>query len=188
MDRQSQSQARRFEQIVGPHFTALYRAALRLTRCREDAEDLVQEVSLKALPELGRLATLESPRGWLLRVQYHLFVDGVRRRLRSPVTAVDDPAARVHGSGDVTMAAEGIDLGEAHDQQQRLAQAWRALNRKQRALLALHAEGYSLTELAQITGLSNNAVGVRLHRARAALAQGIKDESTHAGRLAGLEA
>ena len=188
MNRQSQHQARRFEQVIGPHFTALYRAALRLTRCREDAEDLVQEVALKALPELGRLATLESPRGWLLRVQYHLFVDGVRRRIRSPVTAVADPAAREPGSGDSIIAAGAVDLSEAHYQQQRLAQAWRALNRKQRALLALHAEGYSLTELAQITGLSNNAVGVRLHRARAALAELIKDESANAGRLAGLEA
>jgi DNA-directed RNA polymerase specialized sigma24 family protein len=52
-----------------------------------------------------------------------------------------------------------------------LAVIWAELSRNQRALLAMHAEGYSLGELESITGLSRNAIGVRLHRARAKLAR-----------------
>ena len=88
----STDNSRRFDSVIRPHFDALYRAAMRLTRRREDAEDLVQDVLLRAFPALGQLETLDSPRGWLLRVQYRIFVDGYRRRHRSPVVALPEGA------------------------------------------------------------------------------------------------
>jgi RNA polymerase sigma factor (sigma-70 family) len=175
----------RFEALIAPHFDALYRAAMRLTRSREDAEDLVQEVTARALPELERLAALDSPRSWMLRVQYRIFVDQTRRRQRSPVLsdgACLDP-------GLVASEAPGPEeLAEEHQRRRQLARVWDRLDRKERALLGLHAEGYSLAELAEITGASSNAVGVRLHRARARLARLIRNESTGALTLAGVEA
>lgn len=168
MDEQRQQQARQFDAVVGTHFNALYRAAMRLTRCREDAEDLVQDVVVRAMPELARLSTLDAPLAWLLRVQYRVFVDGVRRRDRSPIADTDGQPAIARA------ASEDPGPDRLTEQQQRqivLARAWTALNRAQRALLALHVEGYTLGELEAITGLSRNAIGVRLHRARARLAQ-----------------
>jgi RNA polymerase sigma-70 factor (ECF subfamily) len=174
MDEQSRDLALRFDAVVGAHFERLYRAAMRLTRCREDAEDLVQEVLLRALAELDRLATLESACGWLLRVQYHLFVDGVRRQARSPLARGNsqlDP-------GEAASEAPGPEkLTELEHRHRQLAGVWQELSRRQRALLALHAEGYTLAELEQITGLSKNAIGVRLHRARAQLASLISNET-----------
>jgi RNA polymerase sigma factor (sigma-70 family) len=176
--------ARRFEMVIRPHFEALYRAAMRLTRSREDAEDLVQEVVLRALPEIGHLETLESPRGWLLRVQYRIFVDSIRRRARSPLV---DACSAVE-SGEPASGDPGPeDLTEALLARRRLARVWDALDRKQRALLALHAEGYTLAELEEITGLSRNTLGVRLHRARARLAKLIRSESAGELRLVGME-
>lgn len=184
MDESSRPTAPGFDRIVAPHIDALYRAAMRLTRCREDAEDLVQDVALKALPELERLAALDSPRAWLLRVQYRLFVDGLRRRTRSPIApglAANEPDAAASD------APGPCELTEVHHRQQQLARVWGRLDRRQRALLALHAEGYSLAELEAITGLSRNAIGVRLHRARARLAKLIRNESTGGLKLVGLE-
>lgn len=175
MDEQSRQLARSFDAVIEPHFAALYRAAMRLTRSHADAEDLVQDVVVRALPELRRLATLDSPRAWLLRVQYRLFVDGVRHRSRSPIEAVD---------GDPVVASATSEMPEPdrlaeHDQrEQQLACVWHELPRQQRALLAMHAEGYSLGELEAMTGLSRNAIGVRLHRARARLAQLVSNPST----------
>jgi RNA polymerase sigma-70 factor (ECF subfamily) len=179
-----QPAAARFEAIVRPEFNALYRAAIRLTRRREDAEDLVQEVLLRAFPELDRLATLESPRGWLLRVQYRIFVDDYRRKLRAPFVAVGDGVdADLAASEDPGPEA----LAELCQQRQRLARVWHALDRQQRALLALHAEGYSLAELETITGLSRNAISVRLHRARARLAKLIRNDVTGGLQLVQME-
>lgn len=153
---------------MAPHFAALYRAAFRLTRRRPDAEDLVQEACLRAYRELDTLASLEYVRGWLLRVQYRVFVDGVRRRVtaRTELGAADDIATALAseepGPEELTAAAFT---------RARLDDAWQRLTVEQRALLALHAEGYGLAELETITGKNRNALSVRLHRARSRLAK-----------------
>src|SRR3970282_17205 len=54
------SAAQRFEALVRPHYAVLYRTAYRLTRSVHDAEDLVQEVCVRAYPRLDELAHVES--------------------------------------------------------------------------------------------------------------------------------
>ena len=68
-----------------PHFDALYAAARRMTMSAADAEDLVQEVCLKAFLKLDELEAMEYQRAWLLRVLYNQFVDSRRVMQRSPV-------------------------------------------------------------------------------------------------------
>jgi RNA polymerase sigma-70 factor (ECF subfamily) len=183
MNDPSHDRARRFDALLKPHFDALYRAAFRLARGREDAEDLVQEVAVRAYGELERLELLDNPRGWLLRVQYRIFVDGYRHRRRSPVVAGARADADAVGSDEPGPE----DLTEAHLCRRRLAQVWPSLNREQRALLALHAEGHTPAELAEISGLSPNAVSVRLHRARARLARLLRNEPTGDLKLVQME-
>ena len=165
--------AERFEAIVGPHFEALYRAAMRLTRRRQDAEDLVQDVCLRAYSRLAELEKVARPLGWLLQVQYRLFLDAVRRVRRAPFGSTPGEFDAGESSGEALApedAADGMRL------QGSLERAWNQLEREQRALLALHAEGYSLGELEAICGISRNAVSARLHRARARLARLLKQE------------
>lgn len=160
---------REFEALVAPHIEALYRAAFRLTRQTHDAEDLVQDVCLRAYAERDKLRALDYLRGWLLRVQYRIFVDSDRRRRRSPVSA----HSTADGAADrwASEAPGPEDLTDAALQQRRLAAAWQELTADQRALLGLHAEGYDLSELEQITGKSRNALSARLHRARRRLSR-----------------
>jgi RNA polymerase sigma factor (sigma-70 family) len=183
-DRADKRGSGRFERVVRPHFDALYRAAMRLTRSRADAEDLVQEVCLRAFPALDRLEGLEYPLGWLLRVQYRIFIDGTRRRLRSPFVAT---AKASEADLALSMDPGPEEFAEASLVRRRLSRAWLELGPEQRALLALHAEGYTLAELEAMTGLSRNAVGVRLHRARARLGRLMGEESTSALQLVSTE-
>jgi DNA-directed RNA polymerase specialized sigma24 family protein len=60
-----------------------------------------------------------------------------------------------------------------------LQRAWLKLSRPQRALLALRAEGYRLSEIADVTGLANDAVNARLYRARRSFARHLKDEEAN---------
>ena len=72
----SDSAEQRFAGLVQPHFAALYRAACVSRRRHADAEDLVQEVCLRAcskLEELGRGRPIGA-RG-SSGALYHLFVD-----------------------------------------------------------------------------------------------------------------
>jgi len=162
-------QKQKFSDIVAPHFDALYRAAFRLTQSRFDAEDLVQDVCAKACANLTELGSANEPRAWLMRVQYRLFIEARRRWLRSPIShlRIDTESA------DAACADQpGVeDYVDGLASQSAISDAWQRLDRNQRALLGLHAEGYSLTELEPITGASKNALSGRLHRARIRLAK-----------------
>jgi len=157
-----------FASLVQPHFAVLYRAALRFTRRRPDAEDLVQEVCLRACTRLEELAEVTNPRAWLMRALYHCFIDATRRRRRRPDVPLlgDDthcaPASEDPGPERVA------DVTRLHE---RVAAVWHRLDDEQRALLALHAEGNDVEELAAIFGTNRNALSARLHRARQRLAK-----------------
>jgi RNA polymerase sigma-70 factor (ECF subfamily) len=154
-----------FRDLVAPHLAALFRSAYRLTGNRADAEDVVQEVCVRAYAHLPTLRALEQPRGWLFKIAYRVFVDGVRRRARSPVraTAEDFDATRCSDAPSPDESLEG-ELAE-----RRLLAALARLDTEQRALLALQVEGYSLLELQVITSLSTDVLKARLYRARVRL-------------------
>ena len=92
------SESDRFAALIRQHYEALYRAAYRLTRSPTDAEDLVQEVCVRAYPYIDEVEGLEQPRSWLLRVLYRRFVDLHRRYERSHVRAIgdDEEIGRAH--------------------------------------------------------------------------------------------
>jgi len=160
------SAAQRFEALVQPHFDVLYRAAYRMTRTVHDAEDLVQEVCVRAYPRLEELATIDTSRGWLLCVMQRLFIDQTRRYERLHVGPLD---ARLEET--LVSDAPGIpDQADAALRKQRLDRAWQWLSKEQRALLALHdVGGYSLAEMMELTGLKEGTLKSRLHRARVKL-------------------
>src|SRR5262245_21553140 len=83
-----ESESERFASLIGQHYDVLYRSAYRLTRSTVDAEDLVQEVCVRAYPRIDEIEKLEQPRGWLLRVLYRLFIDLKRRYERKHVRAI----------------------------------------------------------------------------------------------------
>lgn len=164
----------RFATIVEPHYEALYRVAYRLTRSRHDAEDLAQEVCVRAYSHLDELELLEQPRGWLLRVLYRLFVDTVRRYERKHVGSIDDLTAEL-----ASETPSPVEEAERALTRRRLDDAWRYLDAEQQALLALHeVEGHTLGELAELTGLKEGTLKSRLHRARVRLGKLLSRESS----------
>jgi DNA-directed RNA polymerase specialized sigma24 family protein len=64
----AQTEAKSFERFIRPHFDRLYRRAHRFTMNRSDAEDLVQELCIRAFPRLSELEKMDDPMPWLLRV------------------------------------------------------------------------------------------------------------------------
>ena len=159
-----ESEQDRFAKLIRQHYRALYGAAYRLTRSAADAEDLVQEVCVRAYPRLEEIERLEQPRGWMLRVLYRLFIDLRRRYERTHVRAIDEHEDFVSAEPGPPEEAE-----RARDRW-RIEAAWRYLNQEQRLLLVLHdVEGYSLAEIHAMTGLKDGTIKSRLHRARVRL-------------------
>jgi RNA polymerase sigma factor (sigma-70 family) len=170
-----ESDSERFATLIRKHYDVLYRAGYRLTRSTMDAEDLVQEVCLRAYPRLGEIEKLEQPRGWLLRVLYRLFIDLRRRYERTHVRPIDEDEEFVSGEpGPAEEADRALCRWRVED-------AWRYLNHEQRLLLALHdVEGYTLVEIHALTGWKEGTIKSRLHRARVRLGRLLQREDVSA--------
>lgn len=174
------SAQKQFDALVAPHLETLFRMAYRLVRNTADAQDLVQDTCVAACGNLDAIAGADSPLRWLLRVQHNRFIDGHRRRGRSPVVAVAE-------TQDLAALADDLPDPETLLQQfqseQLLDRAFLQLDGTQRTLLSLRAEGYELPEIEAITGVDRNVLSARLHRARLRLAQLITDINREADRI-----
>lgn len=163
----------RFRTVIEPHLRGLYRVAYRLAGNRLDAEDLVQDTCLRAWERLPSDTTSEHVARWLLRVLYHRFVDGQRRKKRAPVESLngaDDPTSSI-----VSPTERPDELAERADDERALDRAWAELEPGQQVLLSLRAEGFGLDEIEDITGISRDVLRARLHRARQSLARHLED-------------
>jgi RNA polymerase sigma-70 factor (ECF subfamily) len=169
----------RFERLMQPHFEALYGAASRLAFIPADAEDLVQEVCVKAFIKLSDLEVIQHQQAWLLRMLYNVFIDSVRRNQRSPVDLAgsSQPVDEMELAGDRRLQPE-----EETDRLISLNLLWNAmkiLKKEDCALLALHdIEGHSIAELATLTELPESTIKSRLHRTRIKLGRLMQREVT----------
>jgi RNA polymerase sigma-70 factor (ECF subfamily) len=172
---------RRFKVLIEPHLEAVHRAAYRLVRNRSDADDLLQETCIRAIESLGELRESEPVRAWLLTVLHNVFVDGSRRARRSPVADGHDREL-AESVCPIPNPEERASMGQ---REERLHYAWSQLERGHRILLALRAEGYSIGEISEITGIPTEALYARLYRARLGLAQHLNSEAsgTHEDRM-----
>jgi RNA polymerase sigma-70 factor (ECF subfamily) len=166
--------------LVAPHLETLYRMAYRLVRNAADAQDLVQDTCIAACNNLASLAAADSPLSWLLRVQQNRFIDGHRRRGRSPIVSTEESPEVAEVASDLPEPAQIVELFQ---DMQLLEQAFLLLVPMDRLLLSLRAEEYDLAAIEAITGISRSVLSVRLHRARLRLAGIIADMHREAGGI-----
>ena len=167
-----------------PHFDALYAAARRLTMSQHNAEDLVQEVCIKAFERINELKQIEFPRAWLLKVMYNHFVDDTRRAAKSPLDAAwtGDDSAELD---EIATSAEGPEEQVDQDQRiERVLRAMRCLDADQCALVAMHdVEGLSIDELCGLTGMPAGTIKSQLHRTRKKLGRLLMNETVNRPHL-----
>jgi RNA polymerase sigma-70 factor (ECF subfamily) len=69
-----------FEEIAMPHADALFGAAMRMTRDRNQAEDLVQETLLRAFRFWHKFQRGTNIKAWLFRIQTNIFINRYRKK------------------------------------------------------------------------------------------------------------
>lgn len=159
-----------FERMVRPHLDRLYRLAWRLAGRKAEAEDLFQELLIKAYGKLDELAGIDEPGSWLARVMYNLFIDERRRFARRRLHTVEE--GEMSGEGLAGMPGTEDPLRDNERRQQILAldAALSQLSDEHRVVVLLHdTEGYKLEEIHQLIGVPVGTIKSRLHRARARL-------------------
>jgi len=140
---------------------------------RDLADDLCQDVLLKALRRLPRLRDESRFSGWLYRIAENTVRDHVRSEKRR------------RGRVQFTSEIEGFDRSAppsgdpaVREEAERLLAAIRALPARLREpLLLRHSRGLPYAEIARILGVSENAVQVRIFRARERLRRAFQKDS-----------
>src|SRR5215471_8610085 len=159
----------RFERDVIPQLGQLYPAALRMTRNPTDAEDLVQETSVKAYAAFQQFTPGTNLRAWLNRILTTTFINVYRKRRREPQQALGGDLQEWQMSADrltppvPSAEAEALDRTTDSD----LLRALRDLPGEFRTAVYLaDIEGYPYREIAEMMGTPVGTVMSRLHRGR----------------------
>jgi RNA polymerase sigma-70 factor (ECF subfamily) len=171
LERIRRGDADAFEQVAREHAPRLFRLAMRLTGRREDAEDLVQETLVRALPALRRFEGRARLSTYLIRALSNLWKNRLRSRQRSRVVSWfrgrrgdDDDDAQPEV---VDEAPSALDRLVAEDRAQEVRHAVTRLAPDRRLVLLLReVEEMSYEEIAAMTGVPIGTVRSRLARAR----------------------
>jgi RNA polymerase sigma-70 factor (ECF subfamily) len=153
-----------YAELVRSYQSKIFRMAYGFTGNRESADDLTQEVFLKAYLALPRFRFGSTFGTWLYRVAVNHMKDFLRKRPKVKevsLEAVGEPAA----AGDVFVAMDE----EREDQRRRtlVRRELATLPDKFRIVLTLRdVEGLPYDEIVRILGLSPGTLDSRLHRAR----------------------
>ncbi len=172
-----------FERLVRPHFERLYRLAWRLAGSKAEAEDLFQELLIKAYGKIDALTTVDKPGPWLGRMMYNLFVDDRRRFARQRMVTVAASQLTKDGieglAGPDASGTDPVAAQQRFEQYQRLDKALAQLSEEHRVVVLLHdTEGYKLQEIQDLTGTPVGTIKSRLHRARARLREILENDGT----------
>lgn len=164
-----------FAELVLCHEADLLRLARRLLGDEDDARDAVQDALLSAYRALPTFQAGSRLSTWLYRIAMNAALMKLRalRRRRDSVTlsALAQPGEPIEETAGLAAPAAACPL-ETAERAERLRAAIRALPCAQRSILELRdlAEVDSAAAARRL-GVSRNAVKVRLHRARRALAE-----------------
>jgi RNA polymerase sigma-70 factor, ECF subfamily len=162
----------RFEVLAGENLNGLYATALRLTRNRTAAEDLVQEAMLKAWRSFQTFQEGTNFRAWVYRILMNAHFDNYRKDSRAP-EAVHEEVSDVYL---YTKARESQDLSEAGNPEVQVLdgmmdtevrESLEAMPVQFRAVVLLvDVQGFSYKEAAEIVGVPEGTVMSRLFRGR----------------------
>ena len=177
-------------QLVEEHLQPIYRVALRMCGNVNDAEETLQETflsAIKALPQFEGRAQFST---WLYRIASNTCL--MRRRHQAvepemlPIDAAGDSAGDGAGDADhaapqfvpprllMDWSAQPVDVTLDHELHDRLQAAIAELPPTLRIVFIWRdLEGLSTAETAEIVGISESAVKVRLHRARLQLRESL---------------
>jgi RNA polymerase sigma-70 factor (ECF subfamily) len=161
----------RFEQVIVPHLDAAYNLARWLTGNNHDAEDVVQEASMRALQYFGGFHGGTGRTWFLAIVRNTCFTWLEKHRKREPTAAFDED---IHSPA--TEGAEPPALLIRAEDHELLHQALEEMPAEFREMIVLRElEGLSYKEIAGVAGIPVGTVMSRLARARERLQQRLID-------------
>ncbi len=137
------------QRLVGDYADMLFRIALVQLKNWHDAEDVVQRVFIELYETWPEFSSDEHRKAWLIRVTIHRCKDCLKSAWKQRVVPLNEDVLGLDFElSDITRAVLKLPVND-------------------RLVILLHAYmGYTIREIAEITGQKPPAVATRLHRAR----------------------
>lgn len=181
-----------YETLVRTTSARLLAVARRIVGSEEDARDVLQEAYASAFKSIGRFEGNAKLSTWLHRIVVNMALMRLRTRKRKPEDSIDELLPTFKDDGHMSQATgrweEGADvaLERAETRAFVRAQIDRLPDTYRTVLLLRDIEELSTHDVATMLDTTENAVKIRLHRARQAL-RALLDErfnAAGAGRAA----
>jgi RNA polymerase sigma-70 factor, ECF subfamily len=150
---------------LGEHGASVMKVARSYTRTSKECQDLAQEILLQAWRSLPTFEGKANPATWFYRVALHTALnwhrkDKPRRRRQQPLLEVHALTPAMSDTAEQAQHREIVD---------QLYKAIHQLPKTDAALVLLYLDQLSYREMAEVLGISESNVGVKLNRAKKAL-------------------
>ena len=159
--RLSEDAVRGFLEVLGRHEQLINKVIRIYAVDLENRRDLFQEIVYQLWRSFGSFKGESNISTWLYRVALNTAITSLRKSKKVPEhTELDD---------QFISAPESFDASDRSEQVEQLYSAIRSLGEVDRALVMLYLEELSYKEIAEVLGLTEDNVGVKLNRIKTKL-------------------
>jgi RNA polymerase sigma factor (sigma-70 family) len=170
VDRVKRGEVEAYEELMRRYHKKIAGLVYNMTSNREDTEDLVQDVFLKAFTSIKLFKGDSSFYTWLYRIAVNRSINFLKKRKRRFSVSLDDMDQAVERDPvyvELTARESPVRDASLSELQQKLNKALLTLSPKHRTVVVLHdIEGLPHDEIARIVGCSEGTVRSRLFYAR----------------------
>lgn len=150
-----------FVTLVNRHIGMIYKVCNIYCQDPEDKKDLFQEIVLQLWRGYASFRQEAQFSTWLYRVALNTAISNYRKVVKRPrKTSLAEAGIDIPDAADISFGDEKVKL---------LYKAIEQLTPIEKAMIMLHLDGCTYNEIAAITGISNNNVGVKLNRIKSKL-------------------
>lgn len=151
--------------------TELLNFAYKLTADREEANDLLQETSLKALDNEDKYTAETNFKGWIYTIMRNIFINNYRKALRDQ-TYVDQTDNQFYLNQNIDIEGDSTEGSYDLKEMRRIVNA---LPKEYRIPFSMYVSGFKYREIADKLGLPLGTVKSRIYFTRQKLQEELKD-------------
>ena len=152
-----------YASLVAKHKNLVFTIVLKIVNNREDAEEISQDVFLKAYHSLNTFERKSKFSTWLYRIAYNAAISKTRKK-KIEMVAIEDSVISNYSTDEINRNMNELD---EDDRQIILEKALKRLPEEDNLLITLfYKNETSIDDISEITGLSVSNVKVKLHRIR----------------------
>ena len=161
-----------FAYLVDDYKNMVFSLAFKMTKNREEAEEISQDTFIKAFKNLKKFKGDSKFSTWLYRIAYHTSLDNIKKNKNNNST-FEINEITFNQIQAVETILQGIDRKERAEIMKHCLQ--KLPNEERSVIWMFYYDELSLKEIIEVTGMSEANLKVKLHRARKKLLTIVKE-------------